>query len=112
MGCLATTDAVHAQACTAENAAVCDGPALLALGDDLYDTARYGEAVGVFCKALAIENFLNGGDLLDLATVLVRLGAAMFHNTHNTAAEPILVRVLAIRMEILGATRTQQRFSI
>ena len=65
-----------------------------------------------FFKALAIENFLNGGDLLDLATVLVRLGAAMFHNTHNTAAEPILVRVLAIRMEILGATRTQQRFSI
>ena len=48
MGRLATTDAVHAQACTAENAAVCDGPALLALGDDLYDTARYGEAVGVF----------------------------------------------------------------
>ena len=99
---LATTGAVHAQACTAENAAVCDRPALVALGDDLYGQNRYGEAVGIFRKAMALEDSTKGGDPLDLATVLVRLGAAMFHNTHNTAAEPILVRALAIRMEILG----------
>ena len=94
--------AAQKQDCTLDNPAVCDGPGLIALGDDLYDTGRYREAVGIFRQALALEDTLGDGDTLDIATILVRLGAAMFHDTHSTAAEPILARALGIRMEILG----------
>ena len=96
---MASASAVQAQACVN-----CDRPALIALGDSLYAESQYREAVGLFRRALDLAEIeaANGGDPLDLATVLVRLGAAMFHNTHSTAAQPILGRALAIRMDILG----------
>lgn len=80
----------------------CNRDALLALGDKFYEQRHYAEAVKIFQRALVLEEAEETPDLLNLATVLVRLGSAMFHNTHSTAAEPILARALAIRQRILG----------
>ena len=105
LGFLIPSNPVNAQACTPDSAAIeCDIPSLIATGDALYAESRYREAVGLFRRALGLAEMLaaNGGDPLDLATVLVRLGAAMFHDTHSTAAQPILARALAIRTDILG----------
>ena len=86
----------------AEPDSPCLGAILGGLGDALFGQGQYAAAVPLYRETLGLAKMALGADHLDVATALVSLGAAMFHATHDTAAEPVLARALAIRKRALG----------